>query len=271
MSIIENGENNPLDSIISTTISENSDKYVKEQWEKALERRATDPEGAITTARTLLEATCKYILDSFNISYEEDIELPKLYHLTASQLNLAPQNHQEEIFKQILGGCQSVINGLGSLRNKIGDAHGKGIRHIKPLERHAKLAVNLAGTLSSFLIDTFNQRKKIKRNSIMPVKNTNKAVKSNPEKTPIVRNCSFCGKSSEVSRRLIAGPNNIFICDDCVSVCVHILSEELGLFACPFFYKKTSGSLEDLGSQLSIAPNKYTKKKIRCSISFSPK
>lgn len=95
----------------------------------------------------------------------------------------------------------------------------------------------------------------------MPVKNTNKAVKSNPEKTPIVRNCSFCGKSSEVSRRLIAGPNNIFICDDCVSVCVHILSEELGLFACPFFYKKTSGSLEDLGSQLSIAPNKYTRKK----------
>lgn len=140
LSIIENGENNPLDSIISTTISENSDKYVKEQWEKALERRATDPEGAITTARTLLEATCKYILDSFNISYEEDIELPKLYHLTASQLNLAPQNHQEEIFKQILGGCQSVINGLGSLRNKIGDAHGKGIRHIKPLERHAKIS-----------------------------------------------------------------------------------------------------------------------------------
>jgi len=124
-----------------------------------LERRNTDPEGAITTARTLVETTCKYILDVLEIEYEDNIELPKLYNLTAKQLNLAPQNHQEEIFKQILGGCQSVINGLGSLRNKVGDAHGKGLRYVKPHERHAKLAVNLAGTLSSFLIDTFNQKK----------------------------------------------------------------------------------------------------------------
>jgi len=46
-----------------------------------------------------------------------------------------------------------------SLRNKVGDAHGKGLRCVKPHERHAKLAVNLAGTLSSFLIDIFNQKK----------------------------------------------------------------------------------------------------------------
>jgi hypothetical protein len=78
-----------------------------------------------------------------------------LYSITANQLNLAPQNHHEEIFKQILGSCQSVVNGLGSLRNKVGDAHGKGIRYVKPKERHAKLAVNLAGSLSSFLLDTF--------------------------------------------------------------------------------------------------------------------
>jgi hypothetical protein len=69
-------------------------------------------------------------------------------------LNLAPQQHTEEIFKQILGGCQTVVNGLGSLRNKTGDAHGKGQRYVKPSERHAKLAVNLAGTVSVFLIET---------------------------------------------------------------------------------------------------------------------
>jgi hypothetical protein len=159
-SLLEQELNNPLDNVISITILENADAYIKEQWDKALERRATDPEGAITTARTLVETTCKYILDNLNIQYEDNIELPKLYNLTANQLNLAPQNHQEEIFKQILGGCQSVINGLGSLRNKAGDAHGKRLRYVKPNERHAKLAVNLAGTLSSFLIETFNQKQK---------------------------------------------------------------------------------------------------------------
>jgi hypothetical protein len=160
LSLLENESNNPLDDVVSITISENADVYIKEQWDKALERRATDPEGAITTARTLVETICKYILDNLNIQYEDNIDLPKLYNITANQLNLAPQNHHEEIFKQILGGCQSVINGLGSLRNKVGDAHGKGLRYVKPHERHAKLAVNLAGTLSSFLIETFNQKQK---------------------------------------------------------------------------------------------------------------
>jgi ATP-dependent Clp protease ATP-binding subunit ClpX len=40
------------------------------------------------------------------------------------------------------------------------------------------------------------------------------------------RVCSFCGKSAEIARRLIAGPNDVFICDECVEVCRKILSEE---------------------------------------------
>ncbi|GBU28974.1 ATP-dependent protease [Treponema sp. R8-4-B8] len=38
--------------------------------------------------------------------------------------------------------------------------------------------------------------------------------------------CSFCGKSSDTRRRLIAGPNNVFICDECVEVCNAILLDE---------------------------------------------
>jgi ATP-dependent Clp protease ATP-binding subunit ClpX len=40
------------------------------------------------------------------------------------------------------------------------------------------------------------------------------------------RVCSFCGKSSDMTRRLIAGPNDVFICDECVEVCRRILSDE---------------------------------------------
>ncbi|MDR2536722.1 MAG: ATP-dependent Clp protease ATP-binding subunit ClpX [Treponema sp.] len=39
------------------------------------------------------------------------------------------------------------------------------------------------------------------------------------------RICSFCGKSADMARRLIAGPNNVFICDECVEVCRKILAE----------------------------------------------
>ena len=37
--------------------------------------------------------------------------------------------------------------------------------------------------------------------------------------------CSFCGKSADIARRLIAGPG-VYICDECVHVCKKILDEE---------------------------------------------
>ena len=37
--------------------------------------------------------------------------------------------------------------------------------------------------------------------------------------------CSFCGKTAETARRLIAGPG-VYICDECVVVCKKILDEE---------------------------------------------
>ncbi|MEM7047317.1 MAG: ATP-dependent Clp protease ATP-binding subunit ClpX [Pseudomonadota bacterium] len=37
--------------------------------------------------------------------------------------------------------------------------------------------------------------------------------------------CSFCGKNQHDVRKLIAGPN-IFICDECVSLCMEIIREE---------------------------------------------
>ena len=35
--------------------------------------------------------------------------------------------------------------------------------------------------------------------------------------------CSFCGQPEHLVRRLIAGPNSVFICDACVTVCKQIL------------------------------------------------
>ncbi len=39
--------------------------------------------------------------------------------------------------------------------------------------------------------------------------------------------CSFCGKSQEEVRKLIAGPD-VYICDECISLCNEILTEEEG-------------------------------------------
>ena len=38
--------------------------------------------------------------------------------------------------------------------------------------------------------------------------------------------CSFCGKSQDAVRRMIAGPEGIYICDECVDICSDIIEEE---------------------------------------------
>lgn len=166
------GEFNPLLEFLESkytlppekSISDHLERFDSEgvhfAWNKALERRATDPEGAITISRTILESVCKHILDANGVDYNASrIELSELYKLTAKELNLAAEQHVESIFKQILGGCSAIVNGLGTLRNKLGDAHGQGKAPVKPNSRHAELSVNLAGSMALFLIQTYEANK----------------------------------------------------------------------------------------------------------------
>ncbi|MDE0098983.1 MAG: abortive infection family protein [Truepera sp.] len=150
----------PSDELISEVLSSFDEIGVHDAWRKALERRASDPEGAITSARTLLETVCKHIIEEAGDSYGRKDDLPKLYNTAAEYLNLAPSQHSEEVFRSILGNCQSVVGNLAAVRNKLGDSHGQGKRHVRPQPRHAELAVNLAGSMAMFLISTWNQRKR---------------------------------------------------------------------------------------------------------------
>lgn len=155
----------PADVTISNGLRKFDENSVHSVWSRALERRNSDPEGAITAARTLLETICKHILDSRGITYDGNkIELHELYKLTATELTLAPSQHTQEIFKQILGGCSAVVNGLGTLRNKLGDAHGQGKKPVRPAPRHAELAVNLAGSLALFLVATYEAQEEPRSN-----------------------------------------------------------------------------------------------------------
>jgi len=38
--------------------------------------------------------------------------------------------------------------------------------------------------------------------------------------------CSFCNKSQDQVKKLIAGPNGVYICDECISICGDILDDE---------------------------------------------
>ncbi|MDQ2854183.1 MAG: ATP-dependent Clp protease ATP-binding subunit ClpX, partial [Chloroflexota bacterium] len=45
-------------------------------------------------------------------------------------------------------------------------------------------------------------------------------------KTKVPYRCSFCGKSQEQVRKLIAG-QGVYICDECINLCQEIIEEEM--------------------------------------------
>ena len=152
----------PAEAGISSTLARFEPDQVLARWTAALDRRATDPAGAITLARTLLEDVCRWLLHDLGVDATDQDDLPALYRKLSKTLKLAPDDHSEQVFKQILGSCQSVVESLGAMRNKLGDAHGGGPRRARPASRHAELAVNLAGSMATFLVATWEAKKATK-------------------------------------------------------------------------------------------------------------
>ena len=153
---LERGAVSPVEEQDDAIFEHIDAPHLRATWRRAFDRvRTGDTDGAITAARTLVETACKHILKDLSVTYPENVDLPKLYRLTAEQLRLAPNQQTEPIFRQILGGCTAAVEGLGAVRNKLGDAHGKGEDSATPDTRHAELAVNLAGSVTAFLIATW--------------------------------------------------------------------------------------------------------------------
>jgi len=63
--------------------------------------------------------------------------------------------------------------------------------------------------------------------------------------------CSFCGKSQHEVRKLIAGPS-VFICDECVDLCLDIIREDVGKEA-----DKETGDRLPTPQEISAALDQY--------------
>lgn len=133
-----------------------SELVIEEQIQKCREKvEVGDYSGAITNARSLVEAVCVKIEADLDPNAQgNDGDLVKLFNRVRKLLNLDPSRQDiSESLKQVLSGLSNIINGLAAMRNKMSDAHGVAY---KPSRHHAKLAVNSAKTLADFLFDTMS-------------------------------------------------------------------------------------------------------------------
>jgi hypothetical protein len=147
----------PVPASLGKAVEKIDVEYVAKHWQKLLQRLASDPEGAITSARSLLESVCLYLLDCMGKKFVHAGDLPSLYRATVQELDLAPKKEDEESIRQILGSCSGIVQGVAALRNQFGDAHG---RLGEGTERRlAHLTANSVGTLCTFLIESMESTK----------------------------------------------------------------------------------------------------------------
>jgi hypothetical protein len=151
--LVEAGGTAPVTEIFgSTTLSLPN---VKADFERALSSIESDPEGAITSACSTLESVAKSILYGLGKQYTKYQSIQPLIFATLRELTLAPDQYSEAEIKRILGGLVNIAAGIGVLRTKYGDAHGRGTQFAQLLPRHARLAVNAASTIGLFLLETY--------------------------------------------------------------------------------------------------------------------
>lgn len=125
-------------------------------WKEAQSAVHTDPENAITQASTLVETACKHILGDVKKGLPADQSILPLMRATCRALRLDPAEQADPELKGLCGGLITVAQNIGTLRTKFGDAHGKGPEHHPLTTSHARLAVNAAGCVTTFIMERWH-------------------------------------------------------------------------------------------------------------------
>ncbi|NML76261.1 abortive infection family protein [Rhizobium sp. S-51] len=127
---------------------------------RALKSATEDPEDAVTSACSLVEAVCRSILIELGLPLPAKKDIDGLIRAVQEPLGLSPGRSGlppeiENDIRQILSGLTSVAKGIGALRTHAGDAHGRERGHRRIDARIARLAINAASSLALFLIETW--------------------------------------------------------------------------------------------------------------------
>lgn len=141
----------PSSETISERFNTVSTVRIREFWTKSVSRLGSEPEAAITLARSMLETVCKSILTERQIVFDDKGDLVGLYKLVAKNLDLEASDAKSAEFTRLAGGCSTIIQAIARIRNELGDAHGKSLSGPIPDKEHAQFVVTIAGSTALFL------------------------------------------------------------------------------------------------------------------------
>jgi hypothetical protein len=83
-----------------------------------------------------------------------------LWTVVQKDLGFDPKDQSDQDVLRVLSGLASIVDGTGAFRTHAGSAHGGGAYRYRVHPRHARLVVNAAHTLATFVIETWDAKAK---------------------------------------------------------------------------------------------------------------
>lgn len=148
----EIGPGTLIEELVDEISASDNMTALRNNWDRAIERSRNDPMGSITAANSFLESVMKWIVEQSGQPVPENRR--KLFELTVKLVSDGLPGQDSDI----VGHFDTIMREIGSLRSKIGDAHGSTSAKRPPSSSQAMLSVNLAGSLALYLLDSFDEQ-----------------------------------------------------------------------------------------------------------------
>ena len=134
---------------------------INEEYDRALRNVEVNPKEAVSAACNILESICRvYIEDQERLNLPKKQDIQSLWAVVRKDLGFDPSLVEDQDLQKILSGLISTVIGIGALRTHASSAHGAGRKSYRIEPRHARLAIHAAHTVSAFIIESWQKKKR---------------------------------------------------------------------------------------------------------------
>jgi len=136
---------------------------IDQEFERALKNVESSPREAVSAACNILESVFKTYIEEENLAMPNKQDLQPVWKIVRDNLGLDPSKIEDRDLQEILSGMFATVSGIGALRTHASSAHGAGKKVYSLKPRHARLAVHSAHTLVTFVLESWQEKRKARK------------------------------------------------------------------------------------------------------------
>ncbi|PAR33845.1 abortive infection family protein [Vibrio metoecus] len=158
--IVSDGSSAPSRSL-SDLIKGRDIPSIEAEFTRALANVNSEPRESVSAACNILESIFKVYIADEQLEPPQKQDLQNVWKIVRGDLGFDPKLVQDDDLKRVLSGILSIVDGIGAFRTHASSAHGEGRVMYKLKPRHARLAIHSAHTIAIFVLETWDEKRKL--------------------------------------------------------------------------------------------------------------